>query len=106
MTRSILAAIAVFSVVGCEGGKDSAIPAGDATAGEAVFTSACTSCHGSDGSGGSGPSLYDEVPEKSDADLQDIVLNGYDDMPAIALDDTEYGDLLAYMRDTFGEYGG
>lgn len=74
---------------------------GDATAGAAVYTSSCSSCHGADGAGASGPSLFDEVPGKTDAELSDIIENGKDSMPAIGTSGQDLADLLAYLHATF-----
>lgn len=96
--------VMVMALVGCKdkGGDDSGGDlTGDATAGAAVYASSCAGCHGDNGNDGSAADLTAEVPEKSDAELEDIVLNGYDDMPAQDLSAQEMADLLAYLRETF-----
>lgn len=75
---------------------------GDATAGATVFADTCAVCHGESGEGGTGPALTDEVPEKSDEELVDIIRNGYEEMAPVDLEDQEIADVLAYLRDTFG----
>ena len=94
---------------GEEGGTGSRTDAilalsGDSAAGEAVFTANCTSCHPADGSEGFGPALSEEVPEHSDEDILDQVINGEGSMPPFgdALTDQQMADLLAYLRATFG----
>jgi mono/diheme cytochrome c family protein len=86
-------------LVGCQGGD---LPDGDIAAGEQVFADTCAVCHGADGTGGIGPSLLDEVPDASDAELQDVIQNGDGEMPAQSLDDQQTADVIAYMRDLWG----
>ena len=78
---------------------------GNGAAGETVFARcAVSSCHGTGGDmpiAGT-PTLTDEVPEQSDEKLIDVVIGGYETMPAQALTDQEMADLLTYLRDTFG----
>ncbi len=91
-------------LVGCTGGDDTGEPiVGSATAGEALYA-ACASCHGVDGAGTEAyPSLIEEIPEKSDAEITDIVLNGTGSMAGYPdFDDQDIADLLAYLRATFG----
>ena len=71
-----------------------------------VYMSYCSGCHASDGTGASGPSLTDSVPELSDADLMDILQNGTGSMAAPSLNEAEEDALFLYLRDRFGEYGG
>ena len=54
---------------------------GDAVSGEEVFSANCASCHGADGTGGSGPNLVAEAGE-DDAEWVEIILGGEDTMPA------------------------
>ncbi|MCB9760607.1 MAG: cytochrome c [Alphaproteobacteria bacterium] len=71
---------------------------GDVQAGGQLYLSLCASCHGPDGLGASGPGLA-LVPEMSDAELWDIIVNGVEDMPAYGyLTDQEVADLIAWMR--------
>jgi mono/diheme cytochrome c family protein len=49
---------------------------------EAIFESNCASCHGADLSGGMGPDLTKVGNEHSEDEIQDIIINGYGDMPA------------------------
>jgi len=79
---------------------------GDVEAGATVYSDNCASCHAADGSGGTGPSLIEEVPETSDEEIVDIVLFGREAMPDLGLENQEVADVLAYLRDTFGEYQG
>ena len=72
---------------------------GDATNGEAVFSANCASCHGADGTGGSGPNLIGEAGE-DDAEWVEIILGGEDTMPAFVdvLTDQEIADVLAWLK--------
>ncbi len=98
----------IIALLACSGGKDSGSDlTGDATAGAEAYAGSCEGCHGADGTlgveiGGSPSSdLNVEVPEKSDAELTDIILNGYDNMPAQSLSEQEAADCVAYLRETF-----
>lgn len=76
---------------------------GDSANGESLYPT-CAACHGSDGSGGIGPSLIEEVPELSDAEIAGAIKNGVgDEMPPQSFEDQEIADILAYLRATFGE---
>jgi mono/diheme cytochrome c family protein len=78
---------------------------GNGATGETVFARcSVSSCHGTGGDmpiSGT-PTLTAEVPEQSDEELIDIVIGGYETMPAQTLTDQEMADLLVYLRDTFG----
>lgn len=97
--------VMAMALVGCKdkGGDDSGGGdlTGDATAGAAVYASSCAGCHGDNGNDGSAADLTAEVPEKSDADLEDIIQNGTGNMPAQGLEAQDLADLLAYLRETF-----
>lgn len=101
-------------LVGCNGsGKDDTSgTGGDPTAGQAVYSTYCSACHGDDGklgleTGGVASSdLTMEVPELSDDELHDVIMNGEGAMPAQTSDETEIADCIAYLRQTFGEYAG
>lgn len=72
---------------------------GDSTNGEAVFSANCASCHGADGTGGSGPNLVAEAGE-DDAEWVEVILGGEDTMPAFVdvLTDQEIADVLAWLK--------
>lgn len=54
----------------------------NASAAEDIFQDNCSSCHGSDLTGGAGPDLT-KVGSKHDAkEIEDIIHNGKDGMPA------------------------
>ena len=77
---------------------------GDADAAADVFSTRCTGCHGTDGTGsGFAPSLYDRVPLRDDRSLLQTLLQGRGNMPAWAeqLDDQQLADLRALLRRRF-----
>ncbi len=83
----------------------------DATGGAATFKSKCVSCHGADGAGTSaGRSLNvvdlrsPKVQGQTNAQLEQIVKNGINNMPAFAdtLSDQEIAGVVVYLR-TFGK---
>lgn len=69
-----------------------------------TYTSNCASCHGTDLSGGRGPSLFNPalLAERTDEQLHETILNGLPNggMPSFKgqLDDARIGRLLAYLR--------
>src|SRR6185503_5535221 len=93
----------LLTLAGCNGKDgDTGSLTGDPVAGEAVFGDTCAVCHGADGAGmNNAPSLAVEVPDQTDAELEDIILNGYGDMAAQDLTDQEVADVIAYCRETF-----
>ena len=83
----------------------------DTPAASATFKSQCASCHGPDGAGtAAGRSLNvadlrsTAVQGQSDAQLEQIVKNGINNMPAFgdSLSDQEIAGLVAHIR-TFGK---
>lgn len=54
----------------------------NASAGEDIFKSNCSSCHGADLSGGVGPNLTKVGSDHSADDIKEIVQNGKGQMPA------------------------
>jgi glucose/arabinose dehydrogenase len=74
-----------------------------------TYTKTCSSCHGTDLSGGRGPSLFSPalLAERTDAELRTTILNGLPNggMPAFKgqLDDDQIGRLLAYLRIRSGQ---
>ena len=101
-------------LVGCNGtGKDDTSgTGGDPDAGQAVYTTYCSACHGDDGklgleTGGVASSdLTVAVPALSDDELHDVIMEGEGAMPAQTSDETEIADCIAWLRQTFGEYSG
>lgn len=79
---------------------------GDVSDGAAVYTSTCESCHGSDGSGGTGTALTETVPGMSREDLIDTLLNGVPGTSMVSyrsiLSAQEIADVTAYVLDEWG----
>lgn len=108
MMRFVILAAFLIGCDGKEGETDTRVTdilalTGDTANGEALFGTDCAICHGTDGSGGSGPSLVAKVPELSEEEILDVVINGEDSMPAFdGWTDQELADVLAYLTTTFG----
>ena len=111
MTRTLLALLALtaLALTACSGGDDDDVAAilaldGSPTAGKAVYDNKCASCHKPDGSGDSTfPSLVTKVPQESDEDIIEVILNGKGAMQGFRdeLSDQQVADLHAYLRETF-----
>jgi mono/diheme cytochrome c family protein len=96
--------------IACGGDKvndDTSGITGDATAGEALFSS-CAGCHGADGTGGidiggtASADLTVRVPALSDADLDGVIMDGFGTaMPSQYTDEQDVADVIAYLRATF-----
>lgn len=96
-------------------------PPGSASAGENVYANSCAECHGSDGEGGTGPSLALTSMAWSDDELRDVLANGIvaievndkdgtetevELMPSPGVtNDSDADDLISYLREEFGAPG-
>jgi len=69
---------------------------GDADAGSTVYADNCTSCHGADGAGVSGPALAGLTDEAS---MEAKIVDGAGGMPAFgeSLDEQDVADVIAYI---------
>jgi mono/diheme cytochrome c family protein len=77
---------------------------GENTLGETIFDSNCTGCHGLDGTGVTGPSLYDRVPTMDDQALVVRLLTGKPPTPMPSwsqLSNQDLANLHRYLRSTF-----
>jgi mono/diheme cytochrome c family protein len=108
MIKPTLWMASVVALTAC--GDDSVLSSiealdGDAAAGEALYEANCASCHGTDGTGGSGPNLVEEAPPKSE--VIELVYYGEDAMPAFSdsLEDQEIADVTAYVVETLEASG-
>lgn len=82
--------------------------AGDATAGEEIYSGFCASCHGADGmglpdapaAGSRGIDLHDEINEPlADDCWVKVIKGGEGDMaPVAGITDQQIVDVLAYMK--------
>lgn len=71
-------------------------------AGQGAFTSNCTSCHPADGSQGVGPAMSVAVPQLTDTEIVEVVLEGAMGMPTFDhLDDQAIANVLGFLRDTW-----
>lgn len=73
----------------------------DGSEGADVFANNCAGCHGADGNSGSAPDLSDEVPGKSDSELESVILNGVGSMPGLSLSAGDVTAVVTYLRATF-----
>ncbi|MGD6817125.1 cytochrome c551 [Metabacillus sp. 113a] len=82
MKRKAFALIFGTSIMltACGGGGESASEP-SATDGEQLFKQNCTSCHGADLKGSSGPSLVKVGAEYDAAEIESIIQNGQGNMP-------------------------
>jgi len=77
------------------------MPAQDLATGEAIFNSNCAFCHGTDGSGGRGPSLRASLRTGNlDADIAQVIRNGIPGtaMPKFSLEDDEMQSLVMHVQ--------
>jgi cytochrome c551 len=70
--------------------------------GARVYADECSVCHGSDGSGLSGPDLNVVTPGLDEAMLEDVIINGIGSMPPISLFDDELDAVVSYILAEFG----
>ena len=79
----------------------------DPAAGQVVYDATCVDCHGATGdqgtlvNGEASKDLNFEIPDQSDAQLENLIQNGIGEMPAQDVSDSEMPDLIAYLRETF-----
>lgn len=75
----------------------------DPQAGRERFVERCTGCHGWDGTGATGPSLFERVPLRDDRSLLTTLVRGRGAMPSWGevLSDAALADLGAYLRSNF-----
>jgi mono/diheme cytochrome c family protein len=82
--------------------------AADASAGQAVFSAKCKTCHAADGSGNANlakamkveikPLGSAEVQSKSDADLKKIISEGQGKMKPVAVSGADLDNVVAFVR--------
>ncbi|MDP2309902.1 MAG: cytochrome c [Pseudomonadota bacterium] len=91
----------------CTDGKDTGTEiVGDATAGEAVYTANCSSCHGADGTGATADAsdLTVVTNELTDTAMATAINDGKGTMPGFSssLDEQAVADVIAYLHEAFG----
>jgi len=71
---------------------------GDLDNGTDLYATECSSCHGSDGHGATGPDIFREPAE--DKEIAYIILDGSERMPAFgeSLSNQEIADILAWIH--------
>lgn len=102
LTAAFLAVLA-SSLNGCGTATSSATRSsdiasltGDTTSGQTLYTSNCSSCHGSDGQSGS---VSKNLTAKSSAEIISTVLTGTGSMPSFSdLSDQDIADVTAYVE--------
>lgn len=68
---------------------------GDPAAGQTLFDDNCAACHGTDGTGGSGP----DITGSASGDIEDAVTNGKETMPAFPdFSEQDLADVVAYIE--------
>ena len=103
-------AVLVFAVAGCNGEKGHS--EGDPALGADVYDASCAGCHGAAGGGEAesgvvgAADLSEHVAETEDHHLEEVILDGVGEMPAIDLSEEELADVIAYLRQEFGAYTG
>jgi mono/diheme cytochrome c family protein len=118
MRRKLIPAtglVLVLNLVGCTGDTGAEAEAGteggivgDAARGEDLYA-ACAGCHGPDGAGGIdiggtlSSDLREEIPEMTEAELEEVIANGSGPaMPPQYDDPQDIADVIAYLLETFG----
>lgn len=74
---------------------------GDATAGQPLYQSNCSGCHGQDAKGGTYKvDLVAHAEHDDDAGFAQVILSGDGDMPPFEgqLEDQQIADIIAYIR--------
>ena len=100
--------VAVLALVGCGDQRVNDILAltADVDNGAEIYGDSCSICHGVDGGGDIGSNLHAVVPDLTDDQLVDVLLNGIPGttMPGFAdsLDDQGIADVLLYLKENFG----
>ena len=89
MKRSLFA-LMLMSLAAC--GEEE--KGGDPINGESVYNASCASCHGSAGSGLSGPELPGTSTEE---DIANAIENGIGSMPPGLITGTDIDDVIAYL---------
>jgi ubiquinol-cytochrome c reductase cytochrome c subunit len=94
--KAFIFSIAMLWLVACGSTDAVDLPTGTAATGAPLYVSNCLSCHGSDGTGGSGP----DITSSSSKNIQSAVRNGPSDMPAWTeseITDQNLADIIAYI---------
>ena len=87
--------VAVFLLAQARIFEPSATGVGDVERGESVFESQCAGCHGEEGRGGAGPTLFETGLDE--ADVSAAVQQGRGIMPAGIVTGQDQTDVVAYV---------
>ena len=71
----------------------------DVAAAEKIYQNNCSMCHGADLSGGAGPDLTAVGSSYSQAEIQDIILNGKGGMMPINISEDDASTVAAWLAD-------
>ena len=73
--------------------------------GAQLYTTHCSACHGPNGSGSvAGPDIREDVLEEDTEEIVEVILEGEDDMPPIAILPSEALQIVHWMKITFEEH--
>jgi mono/diheme cytochrome c family protein len=76
----------------------------DPIKGQVVYDNRCSTCHGKEGFGGSGPDLHERLPLLTSCEIVDTVRMGPGVMPAWSksdIDTPELANLIGFMTTEF-----
>ena len=77
----------------------------DPSQGAQLYTMHCSACHGPDGSGTAvGPDIREDVFEEDTSELVEVILEGEDDMPPIAVLPSEAFQIVQWMKMNFEDH--
>lgn len=68
--------------------------------GEEMYTMNCATCHGAELSGGAGPDLLNVGSKYSVEEIKDIILNGTNSMPPIAIENEDAIAIAEWLNET------
>lgn len=96
----IATALLTFAACGAETGPDAVLALeGDAAAGEELYTTHCSACHGDDGNSGT---VGEDIAGEGDEEMASAMWNGKEDgeMPSFqeTLTEQEMADIIAYVN--------
>ena len=74
---------------------------GNPESGEVLYERNCSECRVSDGMGGIGPSIVEEVWEEDDEEIWEVIFEGEDGMPPFTLMPQEVADIVTWLRFQF-----
>ncbi|AWE08643.1 hypothetical protein DCE79_15260 [Lysinibacillus sp. 2017] len=101
MKKSVLTLVfgSALFLAACGGGDDKSSSSGETTKpdGEKLVQQTCTTCHGGNLQGASGPALEKIGAKYSEQEIKEIILNGNGGMPGGLLKDDDADAAAAYL---------